>query len=58
MDDFIKQEHDSNIVFNLDNQTQLEFLNRKTIIVIDKDRFLICKQLILENAPDDDFASN
>ena len=50
--DFIKEE----IVYNLDGNTQLEFLNRKTVVVIDKDRFLMCKQLYLENAPDSEFA--
>jgi hypothetical protein len=45
-------------VHNIDGNTQLEFLERdKTIIVIDKDRFLVCKQLTLEAAPDEDFAS-
>lgn len=43
--DFVKQE-----VYNLDNNTQLEFLERdKTIIVIDKDRFSVCKQLTIED---------
>jgi predicted transcriptional regulator len=51
MDQYIKQE-----VYNLDGNTQLEFLNRKTIVVIDKDRFSICKQLLLEGARDEDFA--
>lgn len=44
-------------VFNLDGNTQLEFLNTKTIMVIDKERFSICKQLMIEDAPDEDFAS-
>ncbi|CRK94536.1 CLUMA_CG008039, isoform A [Clunio marinus] len=50
--EFVKQE-----VYNLDGNTQLEFLNQKTIIVIDKDRFLVCKQFLIENAPDEDFAA-
>lgn len=50
--DYVKAE-----VFNLDGNTQLEFLNRKTVIVIDKDRFSVCKSLIMENAPDEDFSS-
>jgi hypothetical protein len=37
-------------VFNLDNNTQLEFLHPKTVIVIDKNRFLVCKQLLKQNA--------
>lgn len=49
--DYMKQE-----VFNLDGNTQLEFINRKTIVIIDKDRFSICKQLLIENANDDEFA--
>jgi hypothetical protein len=48
----VKQE-----IFNLDGNTQLEFLSNKTIVVIDKDRFSICKQLQIENAPDSDYAS-
>lgn len=50
--DYVKQE-----VFNLDGNTQLEFLNRKTVIVIDKDRFSVCKSLMMDNAPEEDFAS-
>lgn len=51
--DFVKQE-----VHQLDGNTQLEFLTQdKTVVVIDKDRFLVCKQLSLENAPDEDFAN-
>lgn len=50
--EYVKQE-----IYNLDGNTQLEFLNPKTIIVIDKDRFSICKALTIENAPDEDFAS-
>lgn len=44
-------------VFNLDSETQLEFLNPKTVIIIDKQRLLVCKQLSLENADDESFAS-
>lgn len=51
--EYVKQE----AVFNLDGNTQLEFLNAKTIIVIDKERFSVCKQLLLENAPDLDYAN-
>lgn len=43
-------------VFNLDGQTQLEFVNRKTVVVIGKDQFAVCKQLTLEDAPDEEFA--
>ena len=50
--DFGKQE-----VFSIDGTTELEFLNRKTVIVIDKERFSVCKQLMMENANDEDFAS-
>lgn len=50
--DHIKQE-----VFNLDGNTQLEFLSRKTLIIIDKERFTFCKQLMLENARDEEFAN-
>lgn len=50
--DFIKQE-----VYNLDGNTQLEFLNRKKTIVIDKELFSLCKQLALENAGDEKFAT-
>jgi DNA-binding CsgD family transcriptional regulator len=58
MEPKIKVEQESNVVFNLDNNTQLEFLNsRKTVVIIDKDRFLVCKQLMLENAEDQDFAN-
>lgn len=32
-------------VFNLDGTTQLEFIGRKTVVVIDKDRFSVCKQV-------------
>ncbi|KAG5681107.1 hypothetical protein PVAND_010570 [Polypedilum vanderplanki] len=53
----IKMEPENNVVFNLDNNTQLEFLNnRKTVVIIDKEKFLYCKQLMLENANDEDFA--
>lgn len=37
-------------VYNLDNNTSLEFLNPKTVYTVDKDRFLVCKQLMLKNA--------
>lgn len=37
-------------IFNLDNHTQLEFLHPRTVIVIDKARFLACKQLMMQNA--------
>lgn len=37
-------------VYNLDNNTQLEFLHSKTVLVIDKSRFLVCKQLMMQNA--------
>lgn len=50
--DFVKQE-----IFSIDGNTELEFLKRKTVIVIDKERFLICKQLMLENSSDEDFAT-
>lgn len=50
--EYVKQE-----VYNLDGNTQLEFMSRKTVIVIDKERFLICKQLMMEDAPDEDYAS-
>lgn len=50
--DFVKQE-----VFSIDGNTQLEFLNQKTVIVIDKERFSICKQLMMENANDEDYSS-
>lgn len=50
--DFVKQE-----VFSIDKTTELEFLNRKTVIVIDKERFSVCKQLMMENANDEEFAS-
>lgn len=50
--DFVKQE-----VFSIDVNTELEFLNRKTVIVIDKERFSILKQFMMENANDEDFAS-
>jgi transposase-like protein len=43
-------------VFNLDGNTQLEFVNRKIIVIIDKERFSICKQLSMENATDEEFA--
>lgn len=49
---YIKQE-----VFNLDGNTQLEFVSRKTVIVVDKDRFSVCKQFMMENAPDEEFAN-
>jgi hypothetical protein len=49
--DYIKPE-----VFNLDGNTQLEFISRKTIVIIDKERFLLCKQLSMENASDEEFA--
>lgn len=53
----IKSEHENNVVFNLDNNTQLEFLNsQKTIVVIDKERFLILKQFQIDNSPDEDYA--
>lgn len=48
--EFIKQE-----IYNLDGQTTIEFLdksasfNKTTTVVIDKDRFFVCKQLCLEN---------
>ena len=51
MDRLIKQEHENSLIYTIDNNTELEFLDRKTCIVIDKDRFLVCKQLMLENAP-------
>lgn len=51
MDRLIKLEHENSLVYTIDNNTQLEFLDRKTIIVIDKERFYVCKQLMLENAP-------
>lgn len=50
--EFVKQE-----VFSIDGNTELEFLNTKTIVVIDKDRFAVCKQFMMENASDEDFAS-
>lgn len=50
--DYVKQE-----VYNLDGNTQLEFLNQKVIIVIDKDRFSVCKQLAIENAADEEYAN-
>lgn len=50
-------EYKQEAVFNLDGNTQLEFLNTKTIIVIDKERFAICKQLEIENALDQDYAN-
>lgn len=51
--DFIKQEP----VFDLDPQAQLEFLNPKSVIVIEKEKFFECKKLLLENAPDAEYAS-
>lgn len=42
---------------DLDNSTQLEFSNNKTTIIIDKDKFAICKQLTNENATDEEFAT-
>lgn len=51
MDRLIKQEHENTLVYTIDNNTELEFLERKTIIVIDKERFFVCKQFMLENAP-------
>ncbi|XP_070498653.1 chromosome partition protein Smc-like [Chironomus tepperi] len=56
MDRSVKLEHENSLIYAIDNYTELEFLDRKTIIVIDKDRFLVCKQLMLENAPDEDYA--
>ncbi|CAG9806146.1 unnamed protein product [Chironomus riparius] len=56
MDGLIKQEYENSLVYTIDNNTELEFLDRKTILVIDKDRFLVCKQFMLENAPDEDYA--
>lgn len=48
----IKEENENNLVYTIDQTTQIEFLpTRKTIIVIDKDRFLVCKQLLIDNAP-------
>lgn len=37
-------------IYKLDDDTQLEFLTPKTVIVIDKERFLTCKQLLLQKA--------
>lgn len=50
-DSIVKHETENCLVYTIDNNTQLEFLSHKTIVVIDKDRFLVCKQLMLENAP-------
>lgn len=42
-------------IYNLDNQTTIEFLdkpqlfNKTTTVIIDRDRFLFCKQMFLEN---------
>lgn len=43
--------------FVIDGNTQLEFLTAKTVVVIDKERLLVCKQLTLENAEDEEFAN-
>lgn len=43
-------------IFKLEKNTELEFLNQKRIVdkkvikKIDKERFLICKQLMIQNA--------
>ena len=55
MDD-VKEER----IFNMDADTELEFLtnvdNPKTVIIIDKDRFSVCKRLLLDSADDFQFA--
>ncbi|CAO1408741.1 unnamed protein product [Diamesa hyperborea] len=55
MDD-VKEER----IFNMDAETELEFLttadNPKTVIIIDKDRFSVCKRLLLDSADDFQFA--
>lgn len=43
-------------IYNLDGNTQLEFLDVKKIIIIDKDQFFDCKKLMLDDASDADFA--
>lgn len=47
-------------IFNMDAETELEFLttadNPKTVIIIDKDRFSVCKRLLLDSADDFQFA--
>lgn len=43
--------------YQIDGNTELEFLSRKTVVVIDKDQFYVCKQLMIENAADEEYAS-
>ncbi|CAO1378253.1 unnamed protein product [Diamesa serratosioi] len=54
--DEVKEER----IFNMDAETELEFLttaeNPKTVIIIDKDRFSVCKRLLLDSADDFQFA--
>lgn len=36
---------------------RIDYTNRKTVVVIDKDHFCLCKRLLIEGAADEDFAS-
>jgi hypothetical protein len=36
---------------------RIDYTNRKTVVVIDKDHFCLCKRLLIEGAADEEFAS-
>lgn len=52
-----EEEFDVEGKYQIDGNTELEFLSRKTVVVIDKDQFYVCKQLMIENASDEEYAS-
>lgn len=44
--------------YHIDGNTKLEFVDRKkTQRIITKDKFFVCKQMLLQNAPQEDFAN-